>query len=132
MIKMALPEKREEEQLKEGECDREGDVVYCRERGKIETYPIEEAPGSTSETAIIGFILGILGIVLLPLPFIGISSALLATLFSGAGVYQTRRRLRRGFSLALTGFILGIAGIVAFIALIAGFLSFGASMDLRL
>ncbi len=131
---MAKPEKRDRrdlERLKEGECDKEGDVVFCRERGKIEAYPIEEAPGSMSETAIIGLILGILGIVLLPLPFIGISSALLATIFGGAGIYQTRRGLRRGFSIALAGFVLGIAGIVGFIALIAGFLSFATSMGLR-
>lgn len=111
--------------LKEAECVREGDLVYCREGGQIRIYPIDEARGSLSETSVIAAILGVLGIVLMPLPFIGISSALLAILFGGVALYQTRRGYRRGLRLSMTGLILGILGIIGFILLMARILSLG-------
>ncbi|MCL5291031.1 MAG: hypothetical protein M1548_00675 [Actinobacteria bacterium] len=129
---MELPERDGEEErilhsLDESECMREGDTIYCREGGKIETYPLEEGRGSISETSVVGFILGVLGVLLLPLPFIGISSAILAIVFSGVGIYQSRGGIRRGFAIALSGFILGVIGIVAFVVLMARILALGGS-----
>lgn len=117
---------KKKDQLKEGECIKEGDLVYCREGGKVRVYPIDEVRGSLSETSVIASILGIFGVVLMPLPFIGISGALLAVMFGGVGLYQTRHGLRRGFLLALAGVFLGFFGIAGFILLMVRIFSLGA------
>ncbi|MHB0977340.1 MAG: DUF4190 domain-containing protein [Candidatus Aquicultorales bacterium] len=130
---MARPEKEESDrELHEGDCAKRGDVFVCREHDRIERYPIEETRGSVSETSVIGFILGLLGIVLLPLPFIGISSALLAVLFSGVGLYQTRQGLRRGFGIAMAGFVMGLLAILIFVIFLSTILSMRSSISSRL
>lgn len=81
---------------------------------------------STSGMSVSSMVLGIVGIVFVWAPFLGVICAILGIIFGGIGISQTKKNPNlTGRGMAIAGLVCGIIGIAVWVIVIAAIGIFG-------